>query len=125
MDIPASLRAARTDAGLTQAALAGRAGTSQATISAYESGHKEPSVETLGRLLAATGSRLAVVPGANAVVRPSAEQLRRAGRTLVEVLALAELLPTRHEPELRFPPLPPPNARPPRTRPEARRPARP
>ena len=53
MDAAASLRDARRRAGLTQAELARRAGTSQATISAYEHGRKEPSVETLGRLLAA------------------------------------------------------------------------
>lgn len=116
MDIAASLRDARRRAGLTQAALAQRAGTSQATVSAYERGRKEPSVETLGRLLSATGSRLAVAPGASVVVRPSAAQLARSGRGLVDVLALAEALPTRHEPVLRFPrlltPTPTPHARP-------------
>lgn len=45
----------RAEAGLTQAALGRRAGTSQATISAYENGAKSPSVSTLQRLLAATG----------------------------------------------------------------------
>jgi transcriptional regulator with XRE-family HTH domain len=103
MDAAASLRAARHRAGLTQAALAQRAGTSQATISAYESGRKEPSVETLSRLLAAAGARLAVEPAATAVVRPSAASIARAGRTLVDVLLLAEALPSRHEPRLAFP----------------------
>lgn len=98
------LLAARRRAGLTQAALAGRAGTSQATVSAYEHGRKEPSVATLGRLLAAAGSRLAVAPGSNAVRRPSPGELARAGRGLVDVMLLAEVLPTRHERELRFPP---------------------
>lgn len=104
MDIASTLRGARTRAGLTQAALAARAGTSQATVSAYESGRKEPSVATLGRLLAAAGSRLTVGPAANPVLRPTAAQLARAGRTLVDVMLLAEALPTRHEPTLRFPP---------------------
>jgi transcriptional regulator with XRE-family HTH domain len=103
MDIGATLHEARTRAGLTQAALARRAGTSQATISAYEHGRKEPSVETLARLLAATGSRLTVRSGSNAVVRPTAAQRARAGRTLIDVMLLAEALPTRPEPELRFP----------------------
>ncbi len=104
MDVGTTLREARRSAGLTQAALAQRAGTSQATISAYEHGRKEPSVETLSRLLAAAGSRLTVSAGSNAVVRPTAAQLARAGRTLVDVMLLAEALPTRHEPTLRFPP---------------------
>lgn len=104
MDVSETLRAARTRAGLTQAALARRAGTSQATISAYEHGRKEPSVATLARLLAATGSRLTVIAGSNAVRRPSPEELARAGRSLVDVMLLAEALPTRHDPTLRFPP---------------------
>lgn len=103
METGATLREARTKAGLTQAALAQRAGTSQATISAYEHGRKEPSVETFSRLLAATGSRLTVRPGSNAVVKPTAAQRARAGGTLVDVMLLAEELPTRHEPKLRFP----------------------
>jgi len=103
MDSALILRDARARAGLTQAQLAQRAGTSQATISAYEHGRKAPSVETLARLLAAAGSRLTVRAGSNAVVRPTAAQRARAGRTLIDVMLLAEALPTRHEPELRFP----------------------
>lgn len=52
------LRSARTSAGLTQAELARRAGTSQAAVARYESGDVSPVVSTLERLLAATGSRL-------------------------------------------------------------------
>jgi transcriptional regulator with XRE-family HTH domain len=104
-------------AGLTQTELAQWAGTSQATISAYEHGRKAPSVETLGRLLAATGTRLTATPASSPVVRPTKAQLARAGRTLVDVMLLAEALPTRHTPDLRFPPLtqwprPPTAARP-------------
>ncbi|MBS1869238.1 MAG: helix-turn-helix transcriptional regulator [Actinobacteria bacterium] len=105
MDASALLRNARARAGLTQAELARRAGTSQATVSAYEHGRKTPSVETLGRLLAAAGARLTAVPASTTVVRPSKAQLARAGRGLVDVMLLAEALPTRHDPELRFPPL--------------------
>lgn len=46
---------ARRQAGLTQQALAERAATSQAAVSAYESGRRSPSVDTLCRLLAAAG----------------------------------------------------------------------
>jgi transcriptional regulator with XRE-family HTH domain len=102
MDVPATLRGARHRAGLSQAELARRAGTSQATISAYESARKAPSVATLDRLLAVMGSRLAVEPRRPAV-EPSASELSRRGRTLVAVLELAEALPTRHDPALRFP----------------------
>jgi len=101
-----TLREARRRAGLTQAALASQTGTSQATISAYESGRKQPSVETFSRLLAATGSRLKIEPRRPSVVEPSARERARTARTLADVLALAEALPTTHEKELRFPRLP-------------------
>jgi transcriptional regulator with XRE-family HTH domain len=105
MDSAATLRDARSRAGLTQTELAHRAGTSQATISAYEHGRKVPSVETLARLLSAAGTRLTTAPASAPVVRPTKEQLARAGRALVDVMLLAEALPTRHDPHLRFPPL--------------------
>jgi len=60
------LRAVRRSAGLTQQALAERAGTTQSAIAAYESGAKQPSVATLDRLVGAAGLRvewrLAAVP---------------------------------------------------------------
>lgn len=52
------IRMARRQAGLTQTELAERAGTSQAAVSAYESGRRSPSVDTLVRILAATGLEL-------------------------------------------------------------------
>jgi transcriptional regulator with XRE-family HTH domain len=106
VDVPRILRDARRQAGLTQTALARRAGTSQATISAYESGGKQPAVDTLERLLAAAGSQLAVTARARPVVEPSADQLRDAGRTLAQVIELAEHLPARHAATLRYPRLP-------------------
>jgi transcriptional regulator with XRE-family HTH domain len=105
MDAAAALRDARRRAALTQTELARRAGTSQATVSAYEHGRKAPSVETLARLLAATGTRLTAAPASTAVVRPTKAQLARAGRGLVDVMLLAQALPTRHAPEIRFAPL--------------------
>jgi transcriptional regulator with XRE-family HTH domain len=101
--VAGELRTARDRAGLTQAELAARAGTSQATLSAYEHGRKQPSVRTLDRLLAATGARLAVQSARPRVVEPSPAEHARVARSLIDVLALAEALPTRHEPELRFP----------------------
>jgi transcriptional regulator with XRE-family HTH domain len=100
MDVASALRDARRRSGLSQTALAAAAGTSQATVSAYESGRKAPSVATLERLLAATGHRLAV----DRSVRVFSEaELERTARTLRDVLDLAAALPARHEPALRFP----------------------
>lgn len=106
MNAADALRGARLRAGLTQHALATRAGTSQATISAYESGRKQPSLRTLERLLAATGSRLTIVPDGRARREPTPEQLARAGRRLADVLELAAALPVRHRSTLEFPRLP-------------------
>jgi transcriptional regulator with XRE-family HTH domain len=103
MDVAATLRRAREQAGLSQAELARRARTSQATVSAYEGGRKLPSVATLDRLLAATGSRLAVERMPPPAAKPSSAELSRRARTLIDVLELAEALPVRHEPELGFP----------------------
>jgi uncharacterized protein len=107
MDAGDAIRRARLRAGLTQHALAARAGTSQATISAYESGRKRPSVETLDRVLAATGSRLAVVSGKRGVRRPTRRELARAGRRLRDVMELADVLPSKHNRALEYPRLAP------------------
>lgn len=106
MDAGLEIRLARRRAGLTQSALATLAGTSQETLSAYESGRRQPTIETLTRLLAGTGARLVVERGRPSVVPPSASQAAEAARTLSDVLALAEALPTRHDTELRYPRLP-------------------
>ena len=45
-------------AGLTQAELARRAGTTQAAVARVEGGRVSPTVRTLQRLLAATGHEL-------------------------------------------------------------------
>src|SRR4051812_19836497 len=103
MDVANALRRARGRAGLSQAGLAERAETSQATISAYESGRKTPSVATLDRLLAVTGSRLRVESAPPPATEPSAADLSLRAQTLIAVLELAEALPSRHEPELRYP----------------------
>jgi len=53
-----TLRQARLRAGLTQKAVAARANISQSVISAYESSSREPSFETLQKLVAAAGFQL-------------------------------------------------------------------
>ena len=52
------LREARLRAGLTQAELAGRAGTARSQISRYERSDVLPSLETLRRLVRACGLEL-------------------------------------------------------------------
>jgi transcriptional regulator with XRE-family HTH domain len=56
------LSAARAEAGMSVTELARRAGTSRPTVSAYEHGHVSPTLDTLERLLAATGNQLTVTP---------------------------------------------------------------
>jgi transcriptional regulator with XRE-family HTH domain len=60
MDAARLIRDVRRRRGLTQAELARRAGTSQPVVSAYEHGHRDPSVTTLRRLIEASGERLRV-----------------------------------------------------------------
>ncbi len=54
------IKVARHDAAMSQRELARRAGTSQATVSAYEAGHKSPSFGTLVRLIRSTGQDLRI-----------------------------------------------------------------
>jgi transcriptional regulator with XRE-family HTH domain len=49
------IRVARRRQRLSQRELAQRAGTSQAAISAYEAGRRSPTIETLARIVRATG----------------------------------------------------------------------
>jgi len=58
MDVATLIRMTREATGLSQDALAARAGTSQPAVSRYESGASSPSVATLDRLLAVMGARL-------------------------------------------------------------------
>jgi transcriptional regulator with XRE-family HTH domain len=97
------IRDARLSAGLTQAQLAERSATSQATLSAYERGHKVPVASTLARILAAAGYRLTASPARRAVVTPGLAEHERVAGTLVDVIALAGALPTAHRPEIAYP----------------------
>ena len=60
MDVAALLREARHHAGLSQAEVARRAGTSQPTLARYEGGHVAPSLSTVERLVHACGDELVV-----------------------------------------------------------------
>lgn len=105
VDIAREIERARHAAGLTQARLAERAGTSQAAVSAYEAGRKTPSAETFARLLAASGARLDVRPARAPVRSLTIAERERRGRILADVIELAEALPARHSPQLKMPPL--------------------
>jgi uncharacterized protein len=56
----ATVRDARASAGLTQVELARRAGVTQSVISAYESGHRQPSLRMLTDLVFAAGFELRI-----------------------------------------------------------------
>ena len=57
---PALVRRLRLVAGLSQRALARRAGTSQPAVARYERGATTPSWETLERIAGACGQRLRI-----------------------------------------------------------------
>ena len=99
MDAATLLRGARSRAGLSQRDLALRARTSPAAICLYETGQRIPRVDTLARLVAATGSTLEVAARAPS----TAVDVVANARTLEELLELADHLPPRHEPERRVP----------------------
>jgi transcriptional regulator with XRE-family HTH domain len=52
------IRDARTEAGMTQADLAARAGLSQSAVARLERGGSNPTIATLANVIAATGHRL-------------------------------------------------------------------
>jgi transcriptional regulator with XRE-family HTH domain len=58
--LAAAVMEARNRAGLTQQELARRMGTTQPAVARLESGRSRPSMRTLERLAAATGSRLLI-----------------------------------------------------------------
>lgn len=94
------VRESRLRAGLTLRSLAERANTSHATISAYESGRKVPTVETLDRIVRAAGFEIDVSLAPR--VRSTLVGQNR-GDELAAVLDLAEAFPVRHEPVLNAP----------------------
>src|SRR3954451_9959252 len=85
--VPELLRSARDEAGLSQAALATRAGTSQSAIARYERGVATPSIATLERLLMTCGRKLIVdSEPAGSLAAVNGSPVRRHRR---ELLALA------------------------------------
>ncbi len=99
MDAELTIRTARRQSKLSLRALATRAGTSHATLSAYENGRVNPTTTVLSRIVGATGYSLeATLLG----IPTDLEGMPR-GEELIAVLELAEQFPARYASELEFP----------------------
>jgi transcriptional regulator with XRE-family HTH domain len=84
---------------LSQAELARRTGIQSSVLSAYEHGRRQPSVSALARIARAAGVELAISPLSDA------DALERSGRILIDVLDLADSMPSKPRGELTYPPL--------------------
>jgi transcriptional regulator with XRE-family HTH domain len=73
----------RTEAGLTQAELAERMGTTQSAIARMEGGGVRPTLETLEKLAAAVGGELVVGVGENLSDNRSIAKLVRDGHAVI------------------------------------------
>jgi transcriptional regulator with XRE-family HTH domain len=100
MDAGLMIRTARRRSKLSLRALAARADTSHATLSAYENGRVDPTTAVLSRIIAAAGFSLE----ATLVGIPSDLDVMPRGEELIAVLELAERFPARHASSLEFPP---------------------
>lgn len=90
----------RRRSGLGLRELARRAGTSHAALHAYETGAKQPRVDTVARVAGAAGFTLEV----NLARRPDSGAARVAkGEELAEALELAAAFPVRHRQRLPVP----------------------
>jgi transcriptional regulator with XRE-family HTH domain len=98
MDAADLIRRARTAAGFTLRRLAEQAGTSHATLSAYEAGNVNPSVRTLERIVRAAGFNLEV----GLIPLVGGEGFDR-GNELVQVLELAARFPANQSRDLKYP----------------------
>lgn len=84
MEIATLIRGVRQAAGITQIELAGRAGTAQPAVAAYESGSRTPNLATLERLLGACEHDIEVL--ARPRVRRGAASLAELANTIGEDL---------------------------------------
>lgn len=101
MDAAAVCRRVRIRSGLSLRALAQRAGTSHATLSAYEQGRVSPGADTLRRVCAAAGFDLV------ATLTPSTVDRVAAGRQLQDLLELTDAYPLGRTGALDAPVFPP------------------
>ncbi|HEY7933557.1 MAG TPA: helix-turn-helix transcriptional regulator [Solirubrobacteraceae bacterium] len=89
----------RRTSGLSQAELARRSGLQSSVLSAYEHGRRQPSVSALARVARAAGLELEIS------ALSDSDALERSGEILVQVLDLADRMPSRSRGELVYPPL--------------------
>jgi transcriptional regulator with XRE-family HTH domain len=94
-----TLRGAREAAGLSLRELARRAGTSHATLLAYENATKVPTVATFMRVLESSGYAVDVQLSPRIRERDGLDR----GEELRQVLELAEQFPARVSRRLKFP----------------------
>lgn len=92
LDAGGLLRQARRGAGLSQVELASRAGVTQSVISAYESGHRQPSMRTLAALVEAAGFELVAEVrqrprGLSRLSGPIGRRLRRRRQDVISAAA--------------------------------------
>lgn len=73
----------RTEAGLTQAELAERIGTTQSAIARMEGGGTRPTLDTLEKIASAVGADLVVGVGENLSANRSIAKLERDGHAVV------------------------------------------
>jgi transcriptional regulator with XRE-family HTH domain len=106
MDAASTLRTARRRAGLSLRVLARRAGTSHATLAAYEAGRAVPRVDTLDRILRAAGYATDIDVSRRADATEAEREAK--GEELRQALELAAMFPARHAQRLRFPRFPQP-----------------
>ncbi len=98
-EVARTLREARLRAGLSLRELARRAGTSHATVSAYEQGRKTPSAVIFLRILEACDLAVDVETSPRIRARQGLDR----GEELAQVLELAEQFPTRHQRAITYP----------------------
>ena len=98
------IAAVRARNGLSQRALAIRAGTSQPVVSAYERGRRDPGFETLRRLVAAAGERLVINATRPSSGLPPPASIEEHEQRLLDVLSIADAVPPRvRDPKLHAP----------------------
>lgn len=93
------IRQARRESGLSQAELARRARMPRSVLNAYEHHRRQPGVDALARIADAAGLEVRMGPRADQI------DDTRAGQILVQVLDLAEALPSRRRGRLAYPSL--------------------
>ncbi len=92
---PEFLLEARRAVGLTQAALARKAGIPRSVLNAYEHGRRQPGADSLIAILRAAGFDLRLSPQID---------LEHNARILSQVIDLAHSLPYRPRRRIEFPP---------------------